>query len=272
MVQDLSISAIAALKRIQESTVQSYLADGIAAGHGYQWGRLGVVDSLLASVVAALAAMSASAAATAEPAAGNLPEGAPVADDAAIKARIEVLRNTEIAANAMQTTSVCSQQHAASLMVMASRISEPAVRTGCYCNGATGVFAKAACRSDDVGLATFCSAEAARSYSKRLGMPLNGAAQQRVQPDPVACAAAEPPDIVSSICGVQGSTIGPVVEHQASAPRRLEPDTLNVAALLDDRIWLKAVKLQLPEDVSYGQLRLACAHLLRVRQCETRVC
>jgi hypothetical protein len=69
----MPIAAIAALKRIQPSTVQSYLAEAVLYGHAYTWQSFGVSDAALAAVEEAAAAVlcdaftSTSAAACAQP-------------------------------------------------------------------------------------------------------------------------------------------------------------------------------------------------------------
>lgn len=55
------MAAIAALKRIQPSTVQGYLAEAVLFGHAYRWQSFGVSDPVLAAVEEAAAAVLCSA-------------------------------------------------------------------------------------------------------------------------------------------------------------------------------------------------------------------
>ena len=75
--QGMSVAAIAALKRIQPSSVQGYLAEAVLYGHAYRWHSFGVSDAVLAAVEIAAAAVlcNGSVIADAEAAAAQPPAG-----------------------------------------------------------------------------------------------------------------------------------------------------------------------------------------------------
>lgn len=53
----MSIEAIAAARRVQSDTVESYLAECITAGFGYDWQRMGVTDAMRDRIIFGLASL-----------------------------------------------------------------------------------------------------------------------------------------------------------------------------------------------------------------------
>ena len=235
-LQSMSVADIANAKNIQPSTVLSYLAEAIAAGHAYAWERFGVADSTLHSLGEAAVAFAAEELAAAS--------------------------DSDVVYAAAATSARASNEGSSPALPEAVAIPDGAAAL-CSCAEAPAGPADAA-ENADVRCGGSESGTSLLATTNTLPAgPVQGAQAEAAKQ---GCIEMQPPDQLYG--GSEKLTDG-----AAAVPLGCVPLTASTAACVEDlilqRVSLRPLRERLPFDIDFGVLRLALAHLARLsRRCE----